>query len=145
MVIVALEMSCNCAIIIVFDVKYMTLESIYDSILCLSYMFNMAPVAFQAIYQVITLASAFGNCIVGFVVVLSFLFSLIGRFFGLLIVELFTGLFIGLFTCKVGEVFSVFSLLELVSAFFIKIRCQFEIVWNCIILHLRFFFSIVSI
>ena len=44
MVIVALEMSFHCGIIIVFDVKYITLESIYDSILCLSYIFNMAPV-----------------------------------------------------------------------------------------------------
>ena len=69
MVIVALEMSCHCGIIIVFDVKYMTLESMYDSILCLSYIFKMAPIAFQAIYQVITLASTFGNCIVGFVAV----------------------------------------------------------------------------
>ena len=71
MVILALEMSCYCGIIIVFDVKYMTLESIYASILCLSYIFNMVPVAFQAIYQVITLASAFDNCIVGFVCCLS--------------------------------------------------------------------------
>ena len=36
----------------------MTLESIYDSVLCLPYILCMAPVTFQAIYQVITLACA---------------------------------------------------------------------------------------
>ena len=69
MVIVAVKMSCHCGVIILFDVKYMTLESIYDSIFCLSCIFSMAPVAFQEIYQVITLACAFGNCVVGFIVV----------------------------------------------------------------------------
>ena len=69
MVIVAVKMSCCCGVIIVFDVKYMTLESIYDSISCLSYIYNMASVAFQAIYQVITLASAFSNFVVGFIIV----------------------------------------------------------------------------
>ena len=43
---------------IVFDVKYITLESIYDSILSLFYILYMAPVAFQAIYQVVPLACA---------------------------------------------------------------------------------------
>ena len=32
MVIVAVKMSCHCGVIIVFGVKYMTLESICDSI-----------------------------------------------------------------------------------------------------------------
>ena len=47
----------------------MTLESIYDSIFSLSNIFYMAPVAFQTIYKIVTLACAFGNCIVGSVVV----------------------------------------------------------------------------
>ena len=68
MIIVAVKVSCHCGIIIVFDVKYMTSESIYDSIF-LPYIFNMTPVAFQAIYQVITLASTFSDCVVGFIIV----------------------------------------------------------------------------
>ena len=65
----AIKMSCHCSVIILFDVKYITLESIYHSVFCLSYIFNMAPVAFQAIYQVITLASTFSDCVVGFIIV----------------------------------------------------------------------------
>ena len=68
MVIVAVKVSCHCGVI-VFDVKYMTLESIYDSIFCLTYIFSMTPVAFQAIYQVITLAGAFSDCVVRFIIV----------------------------------------------------------------------------
>ena len=68
-VIVATKVSCHCGVVIVFDVKYMTLESIYDSVFCLPYIFSVAPIAFQAIYQVIALASAFSDCIVGFIVV----------------------------------------------------------------------------
>ena len=69
MIIVASKVSCHCGVVIVFDVKYMTLESIYDSVFCLPYIFDVAPVAFQAIYQVIILACAFSHCIVGFIVV----------------------------------------------------------------------------
>ena len=69
MVIVAIKVFCQCGVTIVFDVKNMTLESIHDSVFCLSYIFGVAPVAFQAIYQVITLASAFSDCTVGFIVV----------------------------------------------------------------------------
>ena len=69
MIIVAFNVSCHCGVAIVFDVKYMTLESVYDSVFCLPNIFGVAPVAFQAIYQVITLGSAFGHCIVGYVVV----------------------------------------------------------------------------
>ena len=68
MIIVAFKVSCHCGVAIVFDVKYMTLKSVYDSVFCLPYIFGVAPVAFQAIYQVITLASAFSQCIVGFIV-----------------------------------------------------------------------------
>ena len=67
MVIVAIKVSCQCGVIIVFYVKNMTLESIYDSVFCLPYIFGVATVAFQAIHQVITLASAFSDCIVGFI------------------------------------------------------------------------------
>ena len=64
-----MKLSCHCGVIIVFDVKYVALESVNDSISCLSYIFNMTPVAFQAMYKVIAVASALSYCIVGFVVV----------------------------------------------------------------------------
>ena len=66
---VAMKMSGHCGIIIVFGVKNMTLESIHDSIFGLSYIFSVPPVAFYTIYKVVTLACAFGNCIVGCIVV----------------------------------------------------------------------------
>ena len=69
MIIMAFKVSCHCGVVIVLDVKYMTLESIYDSVICLHYIFDMAPVTFQAIYQVITLARALSHCIVVFIVV----------------------------------------------------------------------------
>ena len=59
----------HCCIVIVFDVINMTLESINDSIFCLSYIFDMATLAFQAIYEIVALAGAFGDSIVGCVVV----------------------------------------------------------------------------
>ena len=64
----AVKVSYYCGVVILFDVKYMTLESIYNSIFCLSYILRMAPITFQAIYQVITLASAFSDCVVGFII-----------------------------------------------------------------------------
>ena len=69
MVIVVIKVSCYCGVITVFDVKYMTLESIYDSIFCLPYTFSGAPVANLAIYQIIALASTFSDCTVGFMIV----------------------------------------------------------------------------
>ena len=74
MIIVAFKMSWHCGVVIVFNVKYVTLESIYDSVFCLPYIFGVGPVAFQAIYQVITLASAFDHFIVGFIVYIFFIF-----------------------------------------------------------------------
>ena len=65
----AIKVSCHCGIIIVFDVKYVTLESIDDSIPCLSCIFDVAPVAFQAVYEVIALAGTFGYCVLGCVIV----------------------------------------------------------------------------
>ena len=50
------------------------LESIYDSILSLSYIFDMASVLFQTIYEAVTLTSAISRCIVGFVVTQGFNF-----------------------------------------------------------------------
>ena len=47
LVTVAVKVSCKCVVVIVFNVKYVALESINDSISCLSYIFNIAPVAFQ--------------------------------------------------------------------------------------------------
>ena len=43
MIFVASKVSGHCSIVIVFDVKYMTLESVYDSISSLSYIFCLAP------------------------------------------------------------------------------------------------------
>ena len=36
---------------------------------CLTYILNVAPSAFQTIYEIVTLACAFGNSVVGCVVV----------------------------------------------------------------------------
>ena len=52
----AVKVSCYCGFVSVFDVKNMTLESINDSGF-FTYIFNMAPVAFQTVYKVIALVS----------------------------------------------------------------------------------------
>ena len=52
-----------------FDVIDMTLESVNDSILCLAYIFDVAPFTFQAIYEIAALAGAFGDGIVGCIVI----------------------------------------------------------------------------
>ena len=54
----AVKVPCHCGIVTVFDVKNMILVSINDSVFCLTYIFFMAPVAFQTMYKVVTLASA---------------------------------------------------------------------------------------
>ena len=64
LIIVAMKMSSYYSIIVMFDVKDMTFESINDSIFCLTYIPNVAPFAFQAIYEIVTLACAFGNGVV---------------------------------------------------------------------------------
>ena len=74
MIIVASKVSCHCGIEIVFDVKHMTLESVYDSIFGLTHIFGVAPVAFKAIYQVVALACALGHCVIIFVIVWVFYF-----------------------------------------------------------------------
>ena len=76
----AVKVSGHCCIVIVFNVKNMILESGHDSVSSLSYIFNVAPVAFKTIYEIGTLACAFHDCIVGFYYYSSFLFSLIGKF-----------------------------------------------------------------
>ena len=55
LIIVTMEMPSHCGFIIVFDVKDMTLESINDSIFCLTYIVNMAPSALQTIYKIVPL------------------------------------------------------------------------------------------
>ena len=50
MMFVASKVSDHCGVVIVFDVKDMTLESVYDSVLSLSYILCMAPVAFYTVY-----------------------------------------------------------------------------------------------
>ena len=69
LIIVAQKMSDHCSVVIVFDVIDMTLESISYSVLSLAYIFDMATLTFQAIYEVIALTGAFSNSIVGCVVV----------------------------------------------------------------------------
>ena len=59
LIIVTMEMPSHCGVIIVFDVKYVNLESINDSIFCLTYILNMAPSALQTVYKIVTLACAF--------------------------------------------------------------------------------------
>ena len=68
MILVASKVSSHCSVVIVFDVKYMTLESIYDSVSSLSYIFCLTPVAFYTIDQIIVLAGAILHRIVGLVV-----------------------------------------------------------------------------
>ena len=50
MIFVASKVSGHCGVVIVFNVKCMTLESVYDSVLSLSYILCMAPIALNAIY-----------------------------------------------------------------------------------------------
>ena len=69
LIIMAMKMSDHCGVIVMFNVKDMTLESINDSIFCLTYTLNVAPLAFQAIYEIVALTCAFGNSVVGCVVV----------------------------------------------------------------------------
>ena len=56
-------------LVTVFNVIHMTLESINDSISCLSYIFDMATLTFQAIYEIVALAGAFGDGVVGCIVI----------------------------------------------------------------------------
>ena len=74
MIFVASKVSGYCGVMIVFDVKYMTLESVYDSIPSLSYIFSLAPIALYIIYQIVALASAISHCIVVLVVECIFYF-----------------------------------------------------------------------
>ena len=69
LIIVAMEMSSHCSIIVMFDVKNMTSESVNDSIFCLAYILNVAPFTFQAIDKIIALACAFSDSVVGCIIV----------------------------------------------------------------------------
>ena len=53
LIIVAMKVSGHCGVIIMFNVKDMTLESFNDSVFCLTYILNVAPLAFQAIYEIV--------------------------------------------------------------------------------------------
>ena len=46
MIIVAMKMSSHCGFVIVFDVKYVTLESVNDSVFGLTYILDVALLAF---------------------------------------------------------------------------------------------------
>ena len=69
MIIVTMKMSSHCGFVIMFDVKYVTLESINDSVFGLTYILYVAPVALQTIYEIVTLACAFSYCVVGCIIV----------------------------------------------------------------------------
>ena len=59
-----MKMSCHCCIIVMFDVNDMTLESVNDSVLCLTYIFNVGPFIFQAINVIVALACVlFGHVV----------------------------------------------------------------------------------
>ena len=65
---VASKVSCHCGIQVVFYVKQVTLEPICDSIFSLTYLFDVAPIAFNTVNQIVTLAGALGHCVISFVV-----------------------------------------------------------------------------
>ena len=69
LVIVAKKVSGHCCVVVVFDVIDMTLESVNDSIPCLANIFDVAPFTFQAIYEIVALAGAFGDGIVSCIVI----------------------------------------------------------------------------
>ena len=62
LITVALKVSSHCSIVIMFNVKYMTLESINDPVICLTYILYVAPFAFQTVYEIFTLACTFLCC-----------------------------------------------------------------------------------
>ena len=65
----ALKVSSPGGLVIVFDVEYMTLESIHNPLFGLTYILYMGPVALQTIYEIIALVCSFGDCIVGCIIV----------------------------------------------------------------------------
>ena len=69
MIIVTMKMSSHCGFVIMFDVKYVTLKSVNDSVFCLTYILYVAPVTLQTVYEIVTLACAFSYCIVGYIIV----------------------------------------------------------------------------
>ena len=80
LILVAVKASCRCCIVMVFNIKNVTLESIYNSIFSLSYIFDLALVAFQTINKIVTLTTAICNCIEGFVTAQIFNFPWLGDF-----------------------------------------------------------------
>ena len=68
LIMVAMEMSGHCSFIVMFNVKDMTLESVSDSVFCLTYILNVAPFTFQAINEIVALACAFGDSVVGCII-----------------------------------------------------------------------------
>ena len=74
MIFVDSKVSGHCSIVIVFDVKYMTLESVYDSISSLSYIFCLATSCTLCNRLIIALAGAIPHCIVVLVIKCIFYF-----------------------------------------------------------------------
>ena len=69
LITVALKTSSHCSIVSVFDVKYMTLESINNPVFGLTYILYVAPSALQTVYEIVTLACAFSYCVVDCIIV----------------------------------------------------------------------------
>ena len=67
-VTVASRVSCHCGIQVVFYVKQVTLEPIYDSVFSLTNIFDVAPIAFNAVNQIVTLTGALSHCVIDFIV-----------------------------------------------------------------------------
>ena len=74
LIIMAMKMSSHCCVVIVFDVKDVTFESVQNSIFSLSYIFDVAPIAFQTIYRIVALACAISYCIVDCIIMQVFYF-----------------------------------------------------------------------
>ena len=68
LIMVAMEISGHCSIIVMFNVKKMTMESVNDSVFCLTYILNVAPFIFQAINEIVALACAFSDSVVGCII-----------------------------------------------------------------------------
>ena len=69
MIIVPMKMSSHCGFVIMFDVKYVTLGSVNDSVFGFTYIIYVVPVALQTIYEIVTLAYTFSDCIVDCIIV----------------------------------------------------------------------------
>ena len=69
LITVTMKMSSHCSIVIVFDVKHVTLESINNPVFCLTYILYVALSALQTVHKIVSLACFFCYFIVGCIIV----------------------------------------------------------------------------